>query len=97
MGKDGPACDFSVIRKEGDSLNRGAAETTYKQCAATNTKKYEKKETSTEGWTVKQCGKVIFNNTDSQQTQLKNELDSLDQCTVTSTGDINHWRQMQES
>ena len=33
LGKDGPACDFSVIRQKGDSINRGAAETTRKQCA----------------------------------------------------------------
>ncbi|AHF63597.1 hypothetical protein Syncc8109_1229 [Synechococcus sp. WH 8109] len=40
---------------------------------------------------------MILNNTDSQQTQLENELDSLNPCTVTSTSDINHWRQIQES
>jgi len=33
LGKDGPACDFSVIRQKGDSVSRGAAETTHKQCA----------------------------------------------------------------
>ena len=49
LGKDGPACDFSVIRKEGDSLNRGAAETTHKQCACQQAKTDEKKETSKEG------------------------------------------------
>ena len=27
LGKDGPACDFSVIRQEGDSVSNGAAET----------------------------------------------------------------------
>ena len=43
------------------------------------------------------CGKVILYNIDSQQTQLENELDSLYPCTVTSTNEINQWRQMQES
>ena len=33
LGKDGPACDFSVIRQKGISVCRGAAETTHKQCA----------------------------------------------------------------
>jgi len=33
LGKDGPACDFSVIRQKGDSVSRGAAKTTHKQCA----------------------------------------------------------------
>ncbi len=33
LGKDGPACDFSVIRQKGDSVSSGAAETTHKQCA----------------------------------------------------------------
>ena len=33
LGKDGTACDFSVIRQKGDSVSRGAAETTHKQCA----------------------------------------------------------------
>ena len=33
LGKDGPACDFSVIRQEGDSVNGGAAETINKQSA----------------------------------------------------------------
>lgn len=33
LGKDGPACDFSVIRQKGISVSRGAAETTHKQCA----------------------------------------------------------------
>ena len=30
LGKDGPACDFSVIRQKGISVCRGAAETTHK-------------------------------------------------------------------
>ena len=33
LGKDGPACDFSVIWQKGISVCRGAAETTHKQCA----------------------------------------------------------------
>ena len=33
LGEDGPACDFSVIRQKGDSVSRGADETTHKQCA----------------------------------------------------------------
>ena len=33
LGKDGPACDLSVIRQKGDSISRGAAETTHKQRA----------------------------------------------------------------
>ena len=33
LGKDGPACDFSVIRQKGASVSSGAAETTHKQCA----------------------------------------------------------------
>ena len=33
LGKDGPACDFSVIRQKGDSVNGGAAKTINKQCA----------------------------------------------------------------
>ncbi len=33
LGKDGPACDFSVILQTGDSVSRGASETTHKQCA----------------------------------------------------------------
>ena len=33
LGKDGPACDFSVIRQKVVSISRGAAETTHKQCA----------------------------------------------------------------
>ena len=33
LGKDGPACNFSVIRQKGISVSRGAAETTHKQCA----------------------------------------------------------------
>ena len=33
LGKDGPACDFSVIRQKDDSVSREAAETTHKQCA----------------------------------------------------------------
>jgi len=33
LGKDGPACDFSVIRQKGDSVNSGAAETIHNQCA----------------------------------------------------------------
>ncbi len=37
---------------------------------------------------MKRCGKVILNNTDSQQTQLENELDSLDPCTVTSINGV---------
>ena len=49
LGKDGPACDFSVIRQKGDSVSRGAAETTHKQWLATRPKTDEKKETSTEG------------------------------------------------
>ena len=49
LGKDGLACDFSVIRQKGDSVSRGAAETTHKQCACQRPKTDEKKETSTEG------------------------------------------------
>ena len=51
LGKDGPACDFSVIRQKGDSVSRGAAETTHNQFSAlaTRPKTDEKKETSTEG------------------------------------------------
>ena len=33
LGKDGPACDFSVIRQEGDSVSYGAAKTINKQSA----------------------------------------------------------------
>ena len=33
LGKDGSTSDFSVIRQKGDSVSRGAAETTHKQCA----------------------------------------------------------------
>ncbi|MGB0874257.1 MAG: hypothetical protein ACPGSE_03370 [Synechococcus sp.] len=33
LGKDGPARNFNVIRQKGDSVNRGAAETTHKHCA----------------------------------------------------------------
>ena len=33
LGKDGPACDFSVIREKGISVSRRATETTHKQCA----------------------------------------------------------------
>ena len=33
LGKDDQACDFSVIRQKGDSVSRGAAETTHKHCA----------------------------------------------------------------
>ena len=33
LGKDGPASNFSVIRQKGDSVSRGAAETTHNQCA----------------------------------------------------------------
>ena len=32
LGKDGPACDFSVIREKGFSVSLGAAKTTHKQC-----------------------------------------------------------------
>ena len=39
LGKDGPASNFSVIRQKGDSVNRGAAETTYKQCACQQAEK----------------------------------------------------------
>ena len=31
LGKDGPACDFSVIREKGVSFSLGDAETTHKQ------------------------------------------------------------------
>jgi len=44
---------------------------------ATRPKTDEKKETSTDGLTMKRCGKVILNNTDSQPTQWENELGSL--------------------
>ena len=33
LGKDGPACDFSVIRQKGESVNAVAAETIDKQSA----------------------------------------------------------------
>ena len=33
LGKDGPACDFSVIRQKEDSVNGGGAETINKQSA----------------------------------------------------------------
>ena len=33
LGKDGPACDFSVIRQKEDSVNGGGAETINKQPA----------------------------------------------------------------
>ena len=33
LGKDGPACDFSVIRQKEVRVSRGAAETTHEQCA----------------------------------------------------------------
>ena len=33
LGKDGPACDFSVIRQKGESVNAGAAESIDKQYA----------------------------------------------------------------
>ena len=29
LGKDGPACDFSVIRQKGDSVSPGADETNH--------------------------------------------------------------------
>ena len=93
FGKDGSACDLSVIREKGVSVSRGAAEKPTGSGLATRPKTDEKKETSTEGLTVKRCGKVILNNTDSQQTQLENELDSSDPCTVTSKSDINQWHQ----
>ena len=49
MGKDGPTCDFSVIRKKGVSVSRGAAETNHKQCSCHQAETDEMKETSTEG------------------------------------------------
>ena len=33
LGKDGPACDFSVIREKVVSVSHQATETTHKQCA----------------------------------------------------------------
>ncbi|MCB4406589.1 hypothetical protein [Synechococcus sp. MU1642] len=39
LGKDGPACDFSVIRQEEDSVSEGAAETINKQSACKGQKK----------------------------------------------------------
>ena len=33
LGKDGPACDFSVIRQKRVSVNGGTARTINKQCA----------------------------------------------------------------
>ena len=49
LGKDGPACDFSVIRQKGDSVSRGAAETTPSSALASRPKTDEKNKTSTEG------------------------------------------------
>ena len=39
LGKDGTACDFSVVRKEGDSLNRGLPKQPTNSILATGTKK----------------------------------------------------------
>ena len=49
LGKDGPACDFSVIRQKGDSVSRGAAKQPTSSALASRPKTDEKKETSTEG------------------------------------------------
>lgn len=49
LGKDGPACDFSVIREKGDSVSRGAAKQPTNSALATSPKTGERNETSTEG------------------------------------------------
>ncbi len=53
LGKDGSACDLSVIQQKDDSFERGATKQLTSSALATSPKTGEKNETSTEGWKVK--------------------------------------------
>ena len=87
LGKDGPTCDFSVIRQKDDSVNGGGGGRNNQQAVRLPVARKK----------VRATKQTLNLEMSSKKTSLTNNKFTKSQFTMINNNDINYWRQMEES